>query len=647
MNNLILYTTGALLLCLASFSQEKDHKLTKGDKLYDQYAYFESIAIYEKVANKGYKSTELFEKLGDAYFFNSDYSKANKWYTELFQLGGTIDPIYYYRYSQTLKSVGEGKKAEEYLQKFSKLNNTDARAMQYVGNQNYLAKIEDHSNVYSIEDAGVNTAFSDYGTAVYLDKILFSSSRMPEQGKNKKDSWTSDYYSSLYSASLSKEGTLSDVTFFAKEIQTAYHESSPVFTKDGKTIYFTRNNDQKRKANSTAPVLLKIYRANLVDGKWTGITELPFNSNIYSCAHPVLSPDEKTMYFASDMPGGHGDSDIYAVSIDNAKAIYGAPVNLGNTINTQGKETFPYVTNSDELYFASDGHLGLGGLDVFVINIKNGNFTSKVQNIGKPINSSFDDFCFVQLNNSNIGFFTSNREGGVGKDDIYRFTKKKVSDLIKIEGEVIDAETQLPITNAVVSIYDQNHNLISKVKSDANGRYVVEVNGKDSKGGKFYTKGEAPNYDTQETTGNIIDGNFEKVVTRLNKTRNSIDTGSDLAKKLNIKNILFDLDKHNIRYDAEVELQKIVQVMKDYPEIKIAIGAHTDSRQSVSYNMKLSDRRAKSTMNYLITNGIAKDRITAKGYGESQLLNSCADGVKCSEAEHQKNRRVEFIIVEK
>lgn len=648
----IIISTAALLLSVASFSQgeapkrpmkEKggDPKLTKGNALYNAKAYANSIETYEKAVKKGYKSIELYEKLGDAYFFNSEYVQANKWYADLFQLGGNIAPIYYYRYSQTLKSAGETKKAQEYLEQFSKLDNTDSRAMEYAGNKNYLAEIEDNSGRYKMEDLGVNSNLSDYGASIYNDRLVFTSSRLPENGNKKKDNWTSDYFSSLYSTSLSKEGDLSNVQFFAEEIRTQYHESSPTFTKDGNTMFFTRSSDKVGKSTFGKSVLLKIYKASLVDGKWGKVTELPFNNNQYSCAHPVLSPDEKTLYFVSDMPGSYGDSDIYRVAII-ASDSYGTPINLGKNINTQGKETFPWVNDNNELYFASDGHLGLGGLDVFVSNIEGDNFTSKVVNVGEPINSGFDDFGFLQLRDSKIGFLTSNREDGKGKDDIYRFTELDITG--KFEGQVLgDGE---PLANATIGIYDSKHYLVASAKTDDNGNYEAVINRK-SKDENYYAKAEAPGFETKEVPAQINKKEIISVAKTVSvaEIKKAIKLGDNLVTEFGLKGILFNSNKADIRNDAKVELNKVVQLLKDYPQIKIAINAYTDSSGAAKKNMVLSDRRAKSTKNYLIANGISKNRITAKGYGETKLLNNCNDGVRCSDAEHQKNRRVDFIVV--
>lgn len=641
----IIYTIGTLFLFSVSFSQVRDKKLEEGDKLYNNYAYFNSIVIYEKVANKGYKSVELFEKLGNSNFFNGFYAEANKWYTQLFALNKEVESIYYYRYSQTLKNIGEFKMADDYLMKFAQRNSLNLLSLQYATNKNYLDEIEKKPIRYTIEDAGVNSASSDYGASVYKDRLVFCSTRKPEQIKGKIDSWTSDYYASLYSATLSEEAKLANVTFFSKEIQSPYHLSTPVFSKDGKTMYFTSSNylNKKKRLSLDKKMYLKIFKATLKNGKWGNIIDLPINSNEYNTAHPALSPDEKTLYFVSDRPGGYGDSDIYKLSVGKQNT-YENPENLGATINTSGKETFPFVSDKYELVFASDGRLGLGGLDVFITTIKEDTFTNPVSNLGKPINSSFDDFCYFKLDNSNIGFFTSNRAGGKGKDDIYRFVEQdEAENALKLESlAIVDQETQQPITDLVVTVYDINHNLVGTLKADKEGKFSTVIDR--PKGTILYVEVKSPEYGTQEITLDSNKGEMKNGLIALPKTIRAIIKGNDLAK-LFLNPILFTFNKYNIRKDAEVELQKVLEFMTEYPAIKIEIRAHTDSRQSVLFNMKLSKERAKATMNYLVAHGIAKGRLSSKAYGESQLLNKCADGVYCTDAEHRVNRRCEFIIL--
>jgi outer membrane protein OmpA-like peptidoglycan-associated protein len=369
---------------------------------------------------------------------------------------------------------------------------------------------------------------------------------------------------------------------------------------------------------------------------------LPFNSNEYSIAHPTLSVDEKTLYFASDMPGTLGQSDLFRVKI-NGDGTYGAPENLGPEINTEGRETFPFVSNDNELYFASDGRPGLGGLDVFVARIEVDQSFYGIQNVGEPINSKQDDFAFFINSKSRNGFFTSNREGGKGYDDIYRFVEnKKLTCEQDLSGQVTDLETKEMLTNTKMSLFDANFKPLQVTQTDAQGRYSFAVDCSKT----YYVRAEKDEYQTKE--GSVKTKRFsgsKDYSMALERRIKPIAVGTDLAKTLDIPMIYFDLDKSAIRKDASYELAKVLEVMQQYPEMKIEVRSHTDSRQTANYNEKLSDRRAKATVAWLVKNGINSARLIGKGYGETMLVNQCSDGVKCTEEEHQANRRSEFIIV--
>jgi outer membrane protein OmpA-like peptidoglycan-associated protein len=439
------------------------------------------------------------------------------------------------------------------------------------------------------------------------------------------------------------EDSLSVPEKFAKNINSRFHEATPVFTKDGKTMYFTRNNfnNGKKGKDANRITLLKVYKATLIDNQWKNAEELPFNSDSYSVAHPTLSPDEKTMYFASDMPGTHGQSDLWKVKI-NEDGSFGTPENLGVSINTEGKESFPIFTNENELYFATDGHPGLGGLDIFMSRMNaDGSFKEPI-NIGAPANSPQDDFAYLIDTKTRKGFLTSNRDGGKGYDDIYKFleTRKLVCEQV-LSGIVTDLDTGEILPNTKVTLFDDKFNIIKEVISDDKGFYTFEV----ECGKSYFIRAEKDTYETKEQKITIptLTGKTDLPI-QLEKKVKPVVVGDDLAKAFGIKIIYFDLDKWNIRPDAALELEKILDVMKQYPNMKIDVRSHTDSRQTHKYNEKLSDRRAKSTMSWLVKNGIDANRLTGKGYGETQLVNKCADGVKCSEDEHQANRRSEFII---
>lgn len=644
-----------LILAVALFSTAsifaQKVQVAKADKKYDKFAYIDAIEIYERVANKGYESADVFQKLGNAYYFNAELDKAAQWYGKLMDLGQPVEPEYYFRYSQTLKSLGEYTKANEMLEKFNESKGDDSRAQKYEATKNYLEIIEENSGRYTVENAGaINSKYSDYGSAFLGDQLVFASARDTGGVFSRKHKWTNQSFTNLYQSKVSGDGNLEKPERFSKSINSKFHESTPVYTRDGQTMYFTRNNytDGKEGKNSEKIILLKVYKASLVDGKWTNEVELPFNSNEYSVAHPALSPDDKTLYFASDMPGTLGASDLYKVSIDGDS--FGEPENLGPVFNTEARETYPFMSDENELYFASDGQLGLGGLDIFVSKMEEDGTFKEIHNVGAPVNGKSDDFALLIDTQTKYGFFTSNRDGGQGSDDIYKF-KENVPLEYNCEQTlaiaVIDQETREVIPNAQVTLLDENMQAIEQVFADENGKYTFDKSkvecDKDYTvrvtGINGYSSNEKPVHTGKKTGETFVEIPLEKNIKQ-------IGTGTDLAATFGIQNILFDLDKSFIRKDAAAKLAILVEVMNDYPTMKIDVRSHTDSRQTHEYNERLSDRRAKSTIAWIVKKGIAKDRLTGRGYGETQLLNECADGVDCTEEQHQKNRRSEFIILE-
>ncbi|CAD0005286.1 OmpA family protein [Flavobacterium salmonis] len=634
-----------ILLCFTIVSvfsfrcYSQQSKVNTADKKYDGYAYIDAIKTYERVARKGSKSEDMFKKLGNAYYFNSEFEGAAKWYGELFAMNPSPEPEFYYRYAQSLKATGQTAQANKILDEFNSKYQNDNRGRLYKENLNYLDKIKANSGRYKIEDARINSKYSDYSTFVANNKIYFASARDTGNFSNRKHKWTGEYFTNLYVTDVDSV----KVKKFRTTLNTKFHESSPVLTKDGKTIYFTRNNyiDGKKGKNEDKITFIKIYKATLENGKWTNIRELPFSSNNYSTAHPALSTDEKTLYFASDMPGSIGQSDLFKVSI-NEKGEYGTPQNLGKSINTEGKETFPYVSNENEIYFASDGHPGLGGLDVFVGQIDTDGNISDIQNVGTDVNSPKDDFAYIIDSGTREGYFSSNKDGGRGSDDIYKFLEtRRLKCIQELYGLITDAQTGMILPEAKVSLYDRNLNLKNTTIADATGNYTFSVECAE----KYYVRAEKPDYATKEVSIEIPDQTGKtNLPIALESIKCKVTIGDDLGKCFGIKMIYFDLDKSNIREAAALDLEKILDVLNQNMKMKLDIRSHTDSRASHKYNEALSDRRAKSTIEWLITNGVDKNRLTGKGYGETQLVNQCADGVKCTEEEHQANRRSEFII---
>jgi outer membrane protein OmpA-like peptidoglycan-associated protein len=456
---------------------------------------------------------------------------------------------------------------------------------------------------------------------------------------------TGQPFTNLYYTVKQADGNYSKAELYSKNTFSIFHEASPVFTKHGNTMYYTQNELKQSNQRKVVNGRYKIYKSVKQNGKWNslGVQDI-FAKDSARVAHPALSSDGKTLYFASDARGTFGQSDLFKVTI-NQDGSYTAPENLGNTINTEGRESYPFVTKDNILLFASDGHPGQGGFDIFAIDLNQKGATPV--HMKSPLNSAFDDFGLNWDRQTNNGVFTSNRPEGQGDDDLYVFTNTnpffEFDYNARIIGKVVDKNTNLPIANATVVLYDSTGKELARTTANETGDFVFE---KVLSNATYTTQGSKETYSTNDTRPSLALYEREVATTIvLDQDQYKLEQGLDLAKALSLRHIYFDLDKSNIRPDAKVELEKIVEVLTQNPSVKIEIGSHTDSRQSKQYNQGLSQRRAKSTMDYLVKRGIAKTRLTAKGYGESQLVNTCADGVKCSEADHQLNRRSTFVIV--
>ena len=635
MKNKIIILTVFSILSFSTFKAQDNGISAKVEKKYDKLSYIETTKALLKLVEDGNRTPEVLKKLANAYYFNVKMEDASKWYGELFAIKDiVVEYEYYYRYAMALKAIGDYDKANEYMQKFAVLKPNDSRAILFKKSPNYLETIEELSGDFELENLDFNSRFSDFGTSFYKEGIVFASSR----GDGKLYKWNEQPFLDLYyiNESEGKPEKLSE------NINTKYHESSTSFTKDGNTMYFTRNNYFRGKARKSNEKVngLKIYKAQLVDGNWTNIESMPFNNDDYNVAHPALSIDEKRLYFASDMPGTYGKSDLFYVDI-NEDGTYGDPVNLGETINTEGRENFPFISNNGTFYFSSDGHQGLGGLDVFMSNLEATKVA--VTNLGKPINSSRDDFEFIIDENTNEGYLTSNRYNGKGDDDIYKFTREYCTRFIS--GTTVDKRTNAIIPYASVVVLNEKGVEVQNLTSDQNGAFSYEGSCKKQTYKVIASKDE---FIQSEETFKINPSKEEDVVLKLNlkQTENEpLPVGKDLFTELDLNPIYFDFDKSNIRPDAQVELQKVIDYLKKYPTVNIDVQSHTDSRATDQYNIALSQRRNESTKKWIIQKGnIDPSRISGRGYGETQLVNRCSNGVKCSEEEHQQNRRSMFIV---
>jgi outer membrane protein OmpA-like peptidoglycan-associated protein len=615
-------------------AQEK--QIEKANDEYENSAYIDASEIYLKVIKSGFKSAEIILKLGNAYYFNANYIEAVKWYDELYVYKEqSIDKSYLLRYSQSLKAVGDTKKAAKIYDEFLKLSeilNDDFR-----NTKDYLDIIEMNSNRYDLDTLHVNSKYIEYGSFFRNDTLYFSSTRNNRSSIGRIDAWNNDRFLDVYTTVFdSQKEKYLKPRLLKGDVNSKYHESSIAITKDGKTMYFTRSNSTfLEKKGKKAITHLKIYRATKIKNRWANIEDLSINSDNYSSAHPVLSPDEKTLFYVSDMPGSIGKTDIYSVDIYD-KGELGKPKNLGPKVNTKGRESFPFISSDYELYFSSDGHFGLGGYDVFYFDL-----VAKQQqliNVGKPINSANDDFAFAINNFNKKGFVSSNRSG---VDNIYTLVETiPIKDILEfnLSGFVTDKKTKELLANATITVTDRNGKIQSITATNSEGKFNVKINRFKSN----IVKAEKVVY---ATSNKFIPVEDNKKVAKLELEKNqiAIKDGVDLAKDLNIT-IYYDFDKATIRKDAAVELEKIVAVLQKHKEINIVLNSHTDSRGRALYNLRLSEKRAQRAIEYLIKRGIDKNRLSGKGYGETELLIDCKYPEKCSREEYQLNRRTEFII---
>lgn len=636
-----------IFLCFSFLTLKGQDKLVvKADESYESYSFSLAIDIYKKVLDKGFVSPDLLKKLGNAYYFNADYAEAADAYKKLIEgYKEEVGSDYYFRYAQTLKSLENYAEAEEIMKQFIVLTSNDVRATMFTSEKDYLEEIKSNSGKFTIIPFPYNSKYSDFAPAYYKKGLLFSSDRDTGNLARYRHSWNAKDFLDLYKVDADEESQAA-VLKLKDNINTRLHESTSVVTADGETIYFTRNNtkDGKYVKDEDGVIRLKIFKSTLVNGEWSISTELPFNSDSYSVAHPSLSADDKTMYFASDMPGTLGQSDIFKVAI-NPDGSFGIPVNLGPVINTESRETFPFITDNNALYFASDGHPGLGGLDLFAVSVEKGAKNGAVVNLGTPINSQFDDFSLIINPKLKTGYFASNRTKGLGSDDIYRFEQIEEVALIcnqKISGRVLDKATNAPLIGAMVKVIDEDNNEIASAVTSLDGSYMIAI---DCNQGNF-VRTLLEGYIPSEEYLNASEGAPVEINFFMEKELITAGFGDDLAKLLQLSTIYFDLNKYDIRTDAEVEIQKVIAAMEKFPSLVIKVNSHTDSQGFDDYNLTLSKNRAKATVQYMIGKGIAKERLLQEGFGETKILNECVNGVQCSEEKHQLNRRSEFIIIE-
>ena len=619
----IFILASALFLSTGLMAQNKDTK--EADKLFERLEYVDAAKAYSNLVEKNKADGYVYKQLGDSYFNVFNTKEAVTWYAKAVE--SSQDAETFFRYAQMLKAEGNTNGAAVQMEKFAKMEPNDARAKAFKNNPDYLTQLKNQSKQYEAVKSDVSSDKADFGAVLTNNnEVFFTSARNTAR---KSSSMDEEPYLDLYKATRNADGTLSQATEVT-ELNTKWHDGPASISSDGSIIYygsesFNESEFQKNKEKRLKFGQIYLYKATKgEDDKWANAKSLSFNSKEYSVRNPSISKDGKTLYFSSDMPGGLGGEDIWKVSIDGD--TYGTPENLGANVNTEANESFPSIQDDNILFFSSNGKQGFGGYDIFKFNT---NTNEKSSNVGEPVNSQKDDFAFSYNLQKNVGYFSSNREGN---DDIYQ-----ANAVCGVDATVVvkDAESGKLLSGANVSVFNN--------KGVEKGNQVSNEMGET----KFGIECE------QVANFNASRSGYENGTVSMEKSQNGAKTimvslipikPIITEREVILQAIYFEYNKFNITAEGAEELDKLVKVMNDYPNMVIDAKSHTDNRGADSYNLKLSDRRAKSTVQYIVSKGIAKNRITGNGMGETQPKVACAE---CTEEEHAQNRRSEFLIIKK
>ncbi|WP_445456614.1 OmpA family protein [Flavobacterium sp. HNIBRBA15423] len=619
-----LYITLSFVIASGLLSAQNS-KTKDADKLFDRFEYIDAASAYLKLTEKGYEDSYVQKRLADSYYNVFNTAEAIKWYAKLVE-EKLQDAEIYYKYAQMLKAEGNYDEAKKQMQQFVQLKPNDERAISFQNNPNYLADLKAKRPLFEVKTSDINSNKSDFGALLTDDNTVYFTSARNEARKT--SGWNDEPYLDLYQAIYNEDGTLSAPTL-VESVNTKWHDGPATISADGTIMYITsesfndnkfeKSDDKKSKFSR-----MYLYKATKNDGKWSNLTALPINSTEYSLRNPSISKDGKTLYFSSDMPGGLGGEDIWKVSVNGDE--YGTPENLGEKINTPGNESFPFITSENMLYFSSNSKQGFGGLDVFEADLNTG---SEAINIGEPVNTGKDDFAFSFNTSKKVAIFSSNRDG---VDNLY--IARPICGVNAIV-MVKSATTRKAIESALINVLDDTNSLIATSSSNDAGQQSYEVQCekvytfKVSKEGfedGIFTMPASPNGTT------LIEAYLEPIKPIITE------------KEVILQPIYFEFNKSNITAQGAEELDKLVAVMNEYPEMVIFAKSHTDSQGKDKYNLDLSERRAQSTVQYIISKGIDKERISGQGFGESELKIKCD---KCTDEQHAQNRRSEFLIIKK
>ena len=637
----IFFVMISLMISLSLQSQSL--RLKKANKYFKEFSYDKAVKAYEDIEDK---TPSIYRNLAKSYLMLGEIDKAESNYSSLMSTG-KYEPEDVYAYASVLLMNKKYDEAANWMEKYYKLRPDDSRAQAFMENPLYYRELLQSDPNMALTDLNINTSYEDFSPVYYKDNtVVFASSRDESKMVDRKWNGNRQPYLDLYIADLTEGNNLTNVRKFNEVVNKQYHDAPATFNADGDYMLVTRN--IYNKDNNLQENKLWLYESHLIDGSyWDEPEPLYFNDIHFSTGQASLSPDGKVMYFVSDRPGGFGGTDIYK-SVKGKDGKWSAPENLGSKINSEGNEMFPYYdAKGGYLFFSSDGWPGLGGLDIFVSKVKFDGSYTKPQNLGSPINSNRDDFSFI-YNEQGNGFLSSNREGGKGDDDIYSFKNMpKFQDKVRdcyLSGTITDKKTQEPLGYARVILTDKQGNKLKEMETKPDGKYAFGI---DCDGyykvlvlrEPYEEAGadiDAKSYDNPHIIKDFV---LENPVVKYEEEKQK-----DMCS-YKLPTIYYDLDKFYIRFNDKIKLDGIVKLMNEYPEMRVEVGSHTDSRASKAYNIRLSKNRTMSAIKYLTDHGISRDRLVAKWYGESRPVNGCVDGVKCTEAQHQMNRRTEFKIL--
>jgi peptidoglycan-associated lipoprotein len=631
----------------------------KALKHFDKGEYELTIKELLPLAQKGFQLDQTNFLLGESYRLSNRITQSLPYYQQA-QAKGYVDKMLPYYMAMAAKSIGNYELTKSYLSEFVKSKPSRLYQIKSEIELENLGQIPDllkKQSPVTLQALSGNTSKTEFDAKKIGDELIFTSSSKPEIYKN-----NGLPFLGIVKAPLKNPGEIGNQSIFSSALfKENANDGTPAFTKDGSTVVFARGNTGKSKDPSPD---VDLYMSKKTGNAWSEPERLSISDSIAWDGSPSFSADERTLYFSSNRRGGKGGVDLYRVPIDNS-GRFGRPINLGSTINTPGDELFPYVSANGKLYFSSDGHPSIGGLDLFVASRNENEII--VEHLGVPINSIGDDFA-ISFSDSTQGYISSNRPGGKGDDDIYFFKSTSSEDRwwTTAPPPVIDTVNKKIVNYFVqVKVVDPSGNPIDSVKINVRKNGQTLSNEKTNKKGfielidmaendelvfkcdkeDFITVRSSFSMEGKTIPESLLKKEMTDTTFQVIITMDRPEIGKEISKLYEINSIYYDLDKADIRTDAAEELDKIVQFLTDNTQMNLELGAHTDARASTGYNLKLSQRRAESAVNYIIRRGIAKDRIKPKGYGEGQLINECSDGVECPEEMHQQNRRTEFKII--